>query len=245
VTAGEDAARIWVTRAQPGADATASRLSGTGLGIVPVVAPLIETTPLEVSPEPLHAHDALVFTSAAAVRCVADLSDDRSLPVFAVGEATARAARAAGWTEVQDADGAVTDLARLLRADGRRHRLLHPCAAVTAGDLSDVGVTPWPVYRTDDAATGWEAALADLLAGRMAGVLVQSPSAGRALAARLGGSVPGGEPVLFALSPACAGPLLSSGFREIASPPFPREAALLKVVADSLAGAPPAASARP
>ena len=242
MTAGGDVARIWVTRAQPGAAATAARLSA--IGIVPVVAPLIETIPLKVSPEPLHAHDALVFTSAAAVRCVADLSGDRSLPVFAVGEATARAARAAGWTTVTDADGDVADLARLLRAAGRGRRLLHPCATVTAGDLSESGVTPWPVYRTEEAATGWADALSGLLAGKMAGVLVQSPSAGRALAARLGGAAPGRQTVLFALSSACAGPLLSSGFREIASPPFPREAALLKVVADSLAGAPPAAPAR-
>lgn len=238
------APRVWVTRAAPGAAATAERLAQAGL--VPVVAPLIETTPLANSADRLTDHDALVFTSAAAVRQVAALTSDRTLPVYAVGEATARAARAAGWTVAADADGAVADLARTLAGTPPGLRLLHPCAAVTAGDLSTVGraVTPWPVYRTDPVRSGWAPALADLRAGRLAGVLVQSPSAAAVLAGRLqpGEALP--QTVLFALSDACAAPLAAVGFREIACPPFPRETALLKVVVDTLAGAPPAAPVR-
>ncbi len=236
--------RVWVTRAAPGAQATAARL--TAAGLAPVVAPLIETTALPGSADLLDAHDALIFTSAAAVRALARRTPDRTHPVYAVGEATARAARAAGWTVAADADGAVADLVPILAAAPQGLRLLHPCAAVTAGDLSNVGrpVTAWPVYRTDLTASGWEGALTDLTAGRLSGVLVQSPSAARILATRLGKAARPGDAVLFALSPTCAAPLADSGFREIAHPPFPREAALLKVVTDTLVGAPPAAPAR-
>jgi len=239
------APRVWVTRAVPGAAATAERLARAGL--VPVLAPLIETTPVATSARMLDGHDALVFTSAAAVRQVAALTSDRTLPVYAVGEATARAARAAGWTVAADADGAVADLARALAGTPPGLRLLHPCAVVTAGDLSHVErqVTRWPVYRTDPvSSSGWAPALADLRAGRLAGVLVQSPSAAAVLAERLQPAEAVTRTVLFALSDACAAPLAAAGFREIACPPFPRETALLKVVVDTLAGAPPAAPVR-
>jgi uroporphyrinogen-III synthase len=241
----DDAPRVWVTRALPGAQATAARLSAAGLQ--PVVAPLIETTALPGSADILDAHDALVFTSAAAVRQVALRTTNRTQPVYAVGEATAQAARSAGWTVAADADGGVTDLARVLAAVPVGQRLLHPCAAVTAGDLSAAGlrVTSWPVYRTEPVATGWALALDDLTAGRLAGVLVQSPSAAAALAVMMTDTPAPGGVWLFALSAACAAPLAGAGFREIVHPPFPREAALLKVVSDTLVGAPPAAPARP
>ena len=239
-----DEPRVWVTRALPGAQATAARLSAAGL--TPVVAPLIETTSLPGPVDVLDGHDALVFTSAAAVREVALRTPVRTHPVYAVGEATARTAGTAGWRVVADADGGVNDLAGILAAAPPGLRLLHPCAAVTAGDLSALGitVTSWPVYRTDRVSSGWEDALADLTAGRLAAVLVQSPSAAAALAALIPPASLPGHVVLFALSPACAVPLAGTGFREIAHPPFPREAALLKVVADTLVGAPPAAPAR-
>jgi uroporphyrinogen-III synthase len=236
--------RVWVTRALPGAQATAARLSAAGLH--PVVAPLIETTALPGSADILDRHDALVFTSAAAVRQVALRTTNRTQPVYAVGEATAQAARSVGWTVAADAAGGVADLARVLAAVPTGLRLLHPCAAFTAGDLSASGlrVTSWPVYRTDPVATGWAPALDDLTAGRLAGVLVQSPSAAVALAAVMADAPIPDKVLLFALSKACAAPLEGTGFREIASPPFPREAALLKVVADTLVGAPPATPAR-
>ncbi len=240
----DGAPRVWVTRALPGAQATAARLAAAG--VAPVVAPLIATIPLPGSGDLLATHDALVFTSAAAVREVARRTPDRTHPVYAVGEATARAARSAGWTVAADADGSVADLGPILADAPSGLRLLHPCAAVTAGDLSAAGrpVTAWPVYRTDPAAEGWEGALADLRAGHLAGVLVQSPSAATALALRLGGAPVPASVTLFALSPACAAPLAGCGFGEIAHPPFPREAALLKVVTDTLVGAPPAAPDR-
>ena len=75
----DGAPRVWVTRALPGAQATAARLAAAG--VAPVVAPLIATIPLPGSGDLLATHDALVFTSAAAVREVARRTPARTHPV--------------------------------------------------------------------------------------------------------------------------------------------------------------------
>ena len=94
---------VWITRAEPGASATAARVRA--LGWEAVVAPLIEIHPLEPKID-LAGVGALAFTSAAGGRRLRRASPaERRLPVFAVGEATARAAREAGFAEVVSADG--------------------------------------------------------------------------------------------------------------------------------------------
>lgn len=98
-------------------------------------------------PLPLDGVQALLFTSANGVRAFADLAPERDLPVFAVGDASATAARAAGFTAVESAGGDVTDLARLVRVrlDPDKGALFHPAASQLAGDLQgaleDAGFT--------------------------------------------------------------------------------------------------------
>ena len=89
--------RIWITRAEPGASRTAEKLRA--LGHEPVVAPLLQARPLpgEIG---LTGVGALAFTSANGVNAFAERSPERSLPVFAVGDATAAAAHKAGFAEV-------------------------------------------------------------------------------------------------------------------------------------------------
>ncbi|MBP0575758.1 uroporphyrinogen-III synthase, partial [Mycobacterium tuberculosis] len=63
----------------------------------------------------------MVFTSANAVRALArrpDLSRWQSVPVVAVGKATAAAARAAGFVDVVSADGRAADVATAVRDVG-------------------------------------------------------------------------------------------------------------------------------
>jgi uroporphyrinogen-III synthase len=88
--------RLLIIRPQPGADATArlARLAG----IEPVTSPLFEIQPLAwLAKDPAH-YDALMLTSTNAVRHAgAALAALLPLPVYAVGEATANAARAAGF----------------------------------------------------------------------------------------------------------------------------------------------------
>src|SRR5262245_41571800 len=94
---------IWITRAQPGADATAGRVRA--LGREPLVAPLLEVSPAGGGPIDLAGVGALAFTSANGVRAFAAREAGRGLAVFSVGAATAAAARAAGFAEVAASDG--------------------------------------------------------------------------------------------------------------------------------------------
>jgi len=211
--------RVWVTRARPGADRTAERL--TGLGHTPLVVPLLEIRPLDVALD-LSGVQALAFTSLNGVAAFAALSPDRSLPVFAVGDATARAARDAGFASVRSAEGSLNDLATLIRAGASGLSILHPGAAEPAGDLSAAvgdtarlrSVAVYGARETRVEPPGdWEAAL------------VHSPRAGRALAALMQGRP--NLPVVIAISAAAADPLRTTGFAEVRIAAAPTEAALL------------------
>ena len=90
--------KIWITRAQPGADATAERVRA--LGHDAVVAPLLAVQVLPDVEIDLRGVAALAFTSANGVRAFADANGERGLKVFAVGAATAQAARKAGFKSV-------------------------------------------------------------------------------------------------------------------------------------------------
>lgn len=212
--------RIWVTRAHPGAARTAGRLNA--LGFDPLVSPLLRIDALPATPD-LTGVQTLVFTSANGVAAFAALSDARTLSVLAVGDATARAAREAGFATVRSADGDLAALAALIRAEARGLTILHPSAAEPAGDLSAaVGdaarIRNLPVYEareTDVGAPGaWDA------------VLIHSPRAGRALAASLSPEEVEGR-IALVLSSAAAAPLERLPFAEVRIAAAPTEDALL------------------
>lgn len=134
---------LLVLRPQPGADATAAR--ARAIGLQPFVAPLFATAPMAWQPPIAAGFDALLFTSASAVRAAgAGLANFAHLPVVTVGEATAEAAQTAGLNvvEVGEADGAAvvaaTRFHRLLHLAGRRH-----------APLDDPRVTSIPVYAAE------------------------------------------------------------------------------------------------
>ena len=66
--------RIWITRAQPGAEVTAERVRA--LGHEAIVAPLLAVRVLPDVTVDLAGVSALAFTSANGVRAVADASGD-------------------------------------------------------------------------------------------------------------------------------------------------------------------------
>ena len=215
-----DIRRVWVTRARPGADRTAERLAT--LGFAPVLAPLLAIRPLDARPD-LTGVQALAFTSRNAVQVFAELLGDRAPPVFAVGDATAASAREAGFHDVRSAGGDLHALAALIRAEGAGLSILHPCAAEPAGDLAAlVGdtarVTPLAVYEaveTDATAPEvWDA------------VLIHSPRAARALAARLSAQDARGR-IAVVISSAAATRLSVRGLAEIRIAAAPTEDALL------------------
>ena len=57
--------RIWVTRTQPGANATAARL--TAMGHAPLVQPVLKARPIANAVLDLSSIDALAFTSGHAI----------------------------------------------------------------------------------------------------------------------------------------------------------------------------------
>lgn len=167
---------------------------------------------------------ALAFTSRNGVAAFAALSDARDLPVFAVGDATAAAARAAGFTSIRSAAGALDDLARRLAADATvAGVVLAPGAKEPAGDLpallaGRVTVRPLAVYEAVETAAAAPAAFD--------AVLVHSPRAGRALTA-LG---PFAGRVAVAISAAAAAPLEGAPGLEIRLAARPDEAAMLEAL---------------
>jgi len=93
--------RLLVTRPLPAGAATADRLRALGHDVT--LAPLMATEAMAWAlPEPLP--EAVMLTSAFAAR-LANSAALHQLPVFAVGDATARAAREAGFADVRDGGG--------------------------------------------------------------------------------------------------------------------------------------------
>jgi len=223
---------VWITRARPGAEATARRVEA--LGFAALVDPLLEIRFLEPVVD-LAGIGALAFTSANGVEAFARLTTARDLPVFAVGDATARAAQAAGLAEPLSADGDVEALAALI-ARSRPGPVLSVGASEPAADLpallaqAGIAARALAVYAAIDRLPAAET-LAQL-AGFEA-VLLQSPRAARGLAALLDQAP---APALHALclSPAVAEPLLAAQrlgrLGSVAFAPRPRESALLELL---------------
>jgi len=113
--------RVLVTRPEPAASRTAARLRE--LGHEAIVAPLLIPRPLDWAVPP-GKWQAVAFTSASAAALAGDLSALALLPAYAVGEATAAAARDAGFTQVRSARGDASAVFALAAADGIA-RLLH------------------------------------------------------------------------------------------------------------------------
>ena len=224
--------KIWITRAQPGADATAERVRA--LGHDAVVGPLLAVRNLEGVRVELSGVGALAFTSGNGVRAFAELSGERSLKVFAVGQATAQAARAAGFRSVLSSDGDVEALA--LGIEQRRGEIrglvLHPGAAELAGDLPaalekyGVPANRLVVYETVPEALPEETALACAACDI---VLVHSARAAKLLAGVLKAH-PAPKMKVLGLSKAVLKPLARIPLQARAFPPMPLEAALLKLI---------------
>ncbi|HQR89114.1 MAG: uroporphyrinogen III synthase [Caulobacter sp. 12-67-6] len=223
---------IWITRARPGAESTARRVEA--LGFQARVDPLLEIVFLDPVVD-LSGIAALAFTSANGVEAFARLTAGRDLPVFAVGETTTRAARAAGFAKPASADGDVEALAALI-ARARPGPLLCAGASEPAVDLparlQAEGLTAraLPVYAALDRSPTSETLAA--LAGFDA-ALLHSPRAARGLAAVLE-SAPAPALRVLCLSQAVAEPLAAAlGKGRVGSVAFasrPRESALLDLL---------------
>jgi uroporphyrinogen-III synthase len=229
--------QVWITRTEPGATATAGRVRA--LGMEPLIAPLLAVRPLAFSPGDLSDFAALAFTSAQAPALFVEglgssAPSVQALPVFAVGNATADAARAAGFSAVTSADGDVAALARRIGAlaPSLTGAVLHPSAVQAAGDLAGdlaalgIRARTLAVYETAEV-DPWPRVAPHL--ETLEAVLVHSPRAGRALFAFLTRH-PAPNLRIFALSEAAGAPLKGVNRAGQAIAPFPNDASLLSLL---------------
>lgn len=127
--------RVLITR--PLEDALPLAESLRALGVEPVIEPVLTIHPIAGKELELEGVQAVLATSTNGVRVLAEVSTRRDPTLFAVGNATAEAAREAGFEFVESAAGDVDTLARLVRErlntdDGP---LLHVTGSEVAGDL--------------------------------------------------------------------------------------------------------------
>lgn len=207
--------KVLITRPREDALPLARMLAARG--IETLIAPMLTITPLPDAarrlPEQLAGVQALLFTSANGVRAFAAASPRRELPVLAVGDATAAAARLANFRSVSSAGGDVEDLAELVaaRLSPQNGALLHAAGTDIAGDLAGrLGRLGFIVHRArlydamETSALDLETAVA-LRQGEIAVALFFSPRTARsfvrlAAAERLAESCRGVSAI--ALSPA-------------------------------------------
>jgi len=96
-------------------------------------SPLMRIEPAGVLPQ-LRGDETLIFTSRQGVAGFSGLTARRDLPCYAVGDATAQAARDAGMTAIAGGGDATALLQRIAK-DGARGPFLHLRGAHVATDI--------------------------------------------------------------------------------------------------------------
>jgi uroporphyrinogen-III synthase len=183
--------RLLVTRPEPDAGSEAERLAARGHQ--PVCAPLLEIESIGAG-LPLADAQALVVTSRNALRALSahpELGQALKFPLFAVGDATARAARDLGFTNVTTGPGTAADLAALIARDARPERgaLVHLAGETLAFDLEAAlaaqgfAIGKAVLYRTVPAHALPAQALDLIAARRLDGVVLMSPRTAKTFAA--------------------------------------------------------------
>lgn len=147
-------ARVLVTRPEPGASRTGGRLAASGF--VPLLLPMTEIVPLPVDAALPSRVDAVVVTSANALRhCPPDwVAGLAGTLLFAVGAETGSLARSLGFSGVVEGPGNALDLAELVSDRlGKGSQLLYLCGKVRLADfeqnLKQRGIVAHPVETYD------------------------------------------------------------------------------------------------
>src|SRR5438552_2097179 len=216
---------VLVTRPSPDDEATASALRARGFEVLR--APMLRFEPVPFHDDADARYGAIIVTSANALRGIAPhLADSRllKLPLFAVGEHTASAARSAGFGEVIAAKGDAGVLRDLVLAGVKSKQLKKASTLLylagadlardLAGELGEKGFTvvTHTTYRMVPAA-GLPREICDaFVANQVEAVLHYSRRSARAFldAARAGGV----EISALALPQCCISAAVASILRE-------------------------------
>jgi uroporphyrinogen-III synthase len=238
--------RVLVTRAEGDAEKLAARLAERGHHSI-----IENLMTIRFRPEAarsfgpfLDGVQAILFTSANGVRAFAEATSRRDFRAFAVGDATAAAARNAGFADVTSADGTVDDLAKLVigRLKPRNGAVFHAAASVTAGDLQGLleaagfSVRRAALYEAVEAERLSDATRQAIAQHEIDAALFFSPR-NAATFVRLAAGLEEGcqHMVAVALSSAVAEKLAPLPWRRVAVAAAPNESALLAALDSSMA----------
>jgi len=192
---------IWITRTEPQASVTAARVQARGL--TALVDPLLAVERLSPAIE-AGAYAHLIVTSLNGLDAFCAQHSERYHTVWAVGDATANAARKAGFSAVRSASGDVDALTALLTAQAPEGPLLWLKPESPARDLiaalPGLDLTAACYYRT----VVRDAPLARAHLSDITHILLHSPRAAEACAPYLSAPLPGRTATVLCLSGAVA-----------------------------------------
>ena len=224
---------VIITRSEPGASRTAISIEAPDF--LPLVSPVIRLrAALPASGQSLARAQNLIFTSANGVRYFTDVADRRDHSVWCVGEATAEAARQAGFTDIRTGPDNAEGLARHIRKTaspdqgGFLHIANRAAGGGLAGRLQQAGFAArvMALYESVAADDLTPEALAVLARGEKCAVMVHSARGADAFC-KLAGGQNLSHAALVAISAAAASPLANTGFGAILTAEHPGREGLM------------------
>lgn len=239
---------VLVTRPQPDNDATCTALNARGYAALS--APLLRFEAIPFHDDGEATYGAVIVTSANALRALAPQEALLALPLFAVGDHTADAAKQAGFKKVISADGDAAALRDLIAAKVRGRTLKKGSTLLylagadfardLAGELGAIGfsVVTQTTYRMAAVPALPPQACDALAAGELQAVLHYSRRSARAFleAARAGGVEIAALAVLHACISDSVGAILrDAGAGQIVTARAPDETSLFEALDRALA----------
>jgi len=230
--------RVLITRPEREATALATALAQRGHA--PVIAPLFTLQILHPPADfaaALAACQAVLLTSANGARALAEAGDQRSKPVFAVGDTTAATAEGLGFISVVSASGDAAALAELVkqRLDPAKGPLVHVAGVDVAGDPAPSGFETrrFALYEARAADVLPDSARAALQARALDAATFFSPRAASVFAAlveKAGLADACRSVTAIAISPAVAEPLKALPFHAVQTAARPTRQAVLEEI---------------
>lgn len=225
--------RVLLTRPRAQSEATAAALEAAGW--TAAIWPVIEIRNLLTAPLDWSGAQGAIFTSARGVEALAAFPTP-TIPAYCVGKATAKAARAAGFAPVVDAQGDAATLAGVIaeRAERSDGALTHVRGRNVSGDLrvnleaKGFAVQEVVAYAAEAIREADAEIEEEILSGRLDAAAFYSPRSAGVFAALApeGWRSALSKITAAAISGAAASPLESVGFRRIIIADRPDDAAM-------------------
>jgi uroporphyrinogen-III synthase len=235
--------RLLLTRPREDSEPLAARLAE--MGHEALIEPLLIVRALENVAIDVAGVQAILLTSANGARALADRPVDRAIPVLAVGDATAAAARAVGFTDIVSAGGRAEDLATLAatRLRAGNGPVLHVTGRHVAGDLAGrleaagFVMRRAVLYQAEAVPAFSESCKSALKSGSLDGALLFSPRTARIFAGLIVAEAldtASGRLDIYALSQAVADAVNGPAWRRILVAARPTQEDLLDLLPQRL-----------